>query len=198
MLPSTIDSTALCGYDSYELPLRDDAPPTSRGGCTESHNCPATSPFSLKRRRRRVDSCSSSCSTSLTSCGIHLSSLSLSSMSSIDTNHSASIHELDGSDHSSNVNHHRHHHDNDDYHRYQNSTDDDEEDDEDSPALGRLSKRHRAYTNLTKLCGSSSSSLDRLQDSIDACHIMSGGHHHLLLHGNNDDDNEWGFFVDTI
>jgi hypothetical protein len=198
MTTSTIHPASFV-YGSYELPLKDntqshcrdvdDVSPTARTSTLSS--------FSLKRRRR-INSCSSS--TSLSSCGIHLSSLSLSSMSSMDTNH---IQDYDHPDslmpslhcesfHS--VEHNDDEYTNDDYHHYQNATDD-----EDAVAVGRLSKRHRAYTNLTALCSSASlSMIAKGNASGDHDHPTCGLADNPVHSDDDDDDDGWGYYVDAL
>lgn len=187
-------------YDSYELPLRDTTTPNYKNSddvsSPASHSSTITS-FSLKRRRRIHSFSSSTSLSSSSSCGIHLSSLSLSSMSSSDTNHG--IHDFDNG---GNLIPSLHcesftsvEHSNDDYHYYQNAADDD-----DTPAIGRLSKRHRAYTNLTALCSSTSLSMIGSASGYMEPRIQNNKHMSNDDHSINSDstDDGWGYYVDTL
>ena len=187
-------------YDSYELPLRDTTTPNYKNSddvsSPASHSSTITS-FSLKRRRRIHSFSSSTSLSSSSSCGIHLSSLSLSSMSSSDTNHG--IHDFDNG---GNLIPSLHcesftsvEHSNDDYHYYQNAADDN-----DTPAIGRLSKRHRAYTNLTALCSSTSLSMIGSTSGYMEPRIQNNKHMSNDDHSINSDstDDGWGYYVDTL
>jgi hypothetical protein len=191
--------------ESYELPLRDhhtkakpcnkdvdnDFSPTSH---TSTH-----SSFSMKRRRRMNSSNSNLSLSSSGSCGIHLSSLSLSSMSSSDTNHcwhdfeqgrnvTPSVHCESFTKEEPCTNN---------CHQYQIFTNDYDDDNDDAPAVCRLSKRHRAYTNLTALCSSTSLTIVGKGSGQNSCNTscwVSDDH----TATSDDSDDGWGYFVDTL
>jgi hypothetical protein len=90
-------------------------------------------------------------------------------------------------------------HNTDDYHHYQIATDDD-----DAPALGRLSKRHRVYTNLKALCSSESLSIVASgglysepcgHDNLNASSCLSDDH---TASSDTSSDDGWGYYVDTL
>ena len=90
-------------------------------------------------------------------------------------------------------------HNNEDYHHYQIATDDDD----DIPVSRRLSKRHRAYTNLTALCSSTSLTKMGNKDSYIEAGVQNSSRAlcaYSDYHATSSDDSSdgWGYYVDTL